>query len=265
MSFYIGLYDKSKAPQKKEELAEWLHQQTDYNVQDGIYDDISIVSNPNLEKAYRELIKVFPAGNGRDALPEEEQMEDFDDWWADYAITDGLVYIQFGSAHGKEANDMVIQLAEKYDLGIFDPYDDTYAVAEEHENQSPATVTYIPKQPYPLTDPALYSNRYYDADRMTIIQTIKASFDNSHKCAYSSLKIWFFHTFTISFLLCLAASICLFILVLCKEGIEEVTSNNKWYMFTIPLILIPYTLLYSYWAEFLVPRNDRLKKAKLHK
>lgn len=263
MSFYIGLYDKSKAPQKKEELAKWLHQQTDYNVQDGIYDDISIVSNPNLEKAYRELIKVFPTGNGRDALPEEEQFEDFDDWWADYAITDGLVYIQFGSAHGEEANDMVIQLAEKYDLGIFDPYDDTYAVAEESENQSPATATYIPKQPYPLTDPTLYSIRYYDADRMTIIQAVKVSFDNSYKCAYSSLKIWFFHTFAITFLLCLALTICLFIFVLCKYGIEEVTS--KWYMFTVPFIFIPLILLYSFWTEFLVPRNDRLQKAKLHK
>lgn len=120
MSYDLMVFEKTKAPQTKEEFLEWFEEQTEWG-EDHDYRTIS-VSSPALQNWYMEMRKTFPPMNGDDASDEEEIEQDGrpEAYLTDYSIGREVIYAAFAWSVAQEAYELVRTLAQKHGVGFFD-------------------------------------------------------------------------------------------------------------------------------------------------
>ncbi|RGY97025.1 hypothetical protein [Clostridium sp. AM58-1XD] len=120
MSYDLMVFDRSKAPETKEEFMKWFEKQTEW-AEDHGYDDIRTAS-PDLRDWFMEMIKNFPPMNGEFA-PEDEALEDnpeLEMHLTDYTIGRSVIYAAFAWSVEKQARDVAKKLAMVYDVGFYD-------------------------------------------------------------------------------------------------------------------------------------------------
>lgn len=130
MSYDLCVFNRKKAPKKKEKFAQWYEKITCWEG-DSSYDDASVASK-NLQKWYEFMLQRFPAMNGPDsersierfAKVNEMDVDEAIDHCADYAIDKDLIYVAFGYSQSFDAFRLGIAMARELGLGFYDPQED---------------------------------------------------------------------------------------------------------------------------------------------
>lgn len=139
MSYDICIFNKKKAPRRKEDFIKWYERIMEWNG-DSNFDDITVASK-ELQEWYSFMLKHFPAMNGRDA--EESQhcyakakgvdVGDVIDDSADYAIDSNLIYVAFGYTQAEDAYRLAFGKAKELGLGFFDPQEGSFPLSDGYE------------------------------------------------------------------------------------------------------------------------------------
>lgn len=130
MSYDLCVFNKRKAPRKKEKFDRWYENATCWDGNSS-YDDASVASK-NLQKWYEFMLQHFPAMNGRDSERSIERFAEVNkidvdeaiDHAADYAIGKDLIYVAFGYSQADKAFRLGIAKARELGLGLYDPQED---------------------------------------------------------------------------------------------------------------------------------------------
>lgn len=130
MSYDLCVFNKRKAPKKKEKFAQWYEKITCWEGNSS-YDDASVASK-SLQKWYEFMLQRFPAMNGPDsersierfAKVNEMDVDEAIDHCADYAIDKDLIYVAFGYSQSFDAFRLGIAMARELGLGFYDPQED---------------------------------------------------------------------------------------------------------------------------------------------
>lgn len=130
MSFDLCVFNRSKAPKKKEKFVKWYENVTCWK-DDSTHDDASVATK-DLQKWYEFMLQYFPALNGHDAQRSMKRYTDFHkmnvdeaiDHCADYSIDKDLIYVSFGNSQAKQAFQLGINKARELGLGFYDPQKD---------------------------------------------------------------------------------------------------------------------------------------------
>lgn len=118
MSYDIMVFAPEKAPKSKHEFMEWFKQQTEW-AEEHEYDDPK-VSTTELKNWFEDMIKKFPMLNGPYAPKNIDDLIDNDEI-TDYSIGENLIYGAFGYSVAEHAFETMFQLAEKHQVGFYDP------------------------------------------------------------------------------------------------------------------------------------------------
>ena len=121
MSFDLMVFEKAKAPKDFENFMLWYSVETkweearDYNSLNG--------TSPNLSAWFTEMRSTFPAMNGEYALSDDEAFanEDIEQHLTDYSLGSSVIYAAFAWSLAGKARELAANLAQKYDVGFFDP------------------------------------------------------------------------------------------------------------------------------------------------
>lgn len=130
MSYDLCVFNKRKAPRKKEKFTKWYENATCWDGNSN-YDDASVASK-DLQKWYEFMLQHFPAMNGRDSdrsierysKTNEMDVDEVMDYSADYAIGKDLIYVAFGYSQADKAFRLGIAKARELGLGFYDPQED---------------------------------------------------------------------------------------------------------------------------------------------
>lgn len=121
MSYDLMVFEKSKAPKSYEDFLNWTSHQTEWSEER----DYSSIDGTALKLTawFIEMIKTFPALNGKYSLPDEEAFvnEDIEKHLTDYSIGSEIIYAAFGWSMVDEANKTALELAKKHDIGLYNP------------------------------------------------------------------------------------------------------------------------------------------------
>jgi hypothetical protein len=120
MSYYLMVFEKTKAPKTKVEFMEWYASQTEWNEEHDYQNPI--VTSLLLQNWYMDMKKTFPPMNGPDA-PTDEQLEndeELEDYLTDYSIGKDIIYAAFAWSQADEAYEFTFKLAQKHGVGFFD-------------------------------------------------------------------------------------------------------------------------------------------------
>ncbi|MBJ6107674.1 hypothetical protein JAO73_01530 [Hymenobacter sp. BT523] len=112
MSYDLMVFSAEAAPKTRAEFMTWFDVQTNWS--ESAYDDPS-VTTPELRAWLLDITKIFPDMNGPDASEDHES-----DYETDYSIGKSIIYIAFSWSLYTEANQAVIRLAAKHQVGLFD-------------------------------------------------------------------------------------------------------------------------------------------------
>jgi hypothetical protein len=112
MSYDLMVFCAEAAPKTRTEFMNWFDVQTNWS--ESSYDDPS-VTTPKLRAWLLDMTKIFPDMNGPDASEEHESAYE-----TDYSIGKSIIYAAFSWSLYNEANQAVISLAKKHQVGLFD-------------------------------------------------------------------------------------------------------------------------------------------------
>lgn len=120
MSYDLMVFEKSKVPGTYDDFLKWTTGQTewaeerDYNSTEGTAD--------KLRDWFMAIKEMFPPLNGEYSLPDDVAFAnvEIENHLTDYSIGSEIIYASFGWSVAEEAKETVRQLAEKYDVGVFD-------------------------------------------------------------------------------------------------------------------------------------------------
>ncbi len=120
MSYYLMVFEKSKAPTSKKEFILWYEKQVEWS-EEHDYKTIS-VSSPALQNWFMEMKNTFPPMDGEyapdpDLLDEDENLESHT---VDYCIGRDVIYVAFAWSVADEAYKLMRSLAQKHNVGFFD-------------------------------------------------------------------------------------------------------------------------------------------------
>lgn len=111
------VFEKEKAPRKRKDFMDWYNKQTEWS-ENHSYDDPK-VSSQKLRDWFTEMIKIFPAMNGPYASDNHDN-----DNVSDYSIGMDVIYVAFAWSVSEKAYKIMIDLAEKFEVGFFDASSD---------------------------------------------------------------------------------------------------------------------------------------------
>lgn len=139
MSYDLCVFNKRKAPKKKEKFAQWYEKITCWEGNSN-YDDSSVAS-ADLQHWYEFMLQHFPAMNGRDsersierfAEANEMDIDEAVDHSADYSISKDLIYVAFGYSQAEDAYKLAIGKAKELGLGFFDPQEGNFPLGDGYE------------------------------------------------------------------------------------------------------------------------------------
>jgi hypothetical protein len=117
MSYDLAVFDPAVTPRTREEFDLWYDQISEWEDEEE-YEDISKCS-PGLQAWYREMLAVFGAMNGPDAL-EHDFNKQPEPVLADYCIARELIYVAFSWGEAERAFETVTRLAAKHGVGFLD-------------------------------------------------------------------------------------------------------------------------------------------------
>ena len=162
MSYNLMIFDKSKAPQFYEDFLEWTSNQTKWD-EDRDYNSIAGTS-PQLVSWFMDIKKTFPPLNGEYSLSDEEAFAaaEIENHLTDYSIGSDMIYVSVGWSVAEEANQLMLKLSQKHDLGLYDPqtgevYSDNMVLCimrTESYDDRIATWEHIEKEIQTLDDPS---------------------------------------------------------------------------------------------------------------
>lgn len=120
MGYDLVVFETTKAPATKEEFLEWFDEQAEWG-EDHDYETIG-VSSPALQNWFMEMKETFPPMNGEYAPDPDliDEDEDLELHTTDYTIGRNVIYASFAWSVADEASDLVLSLAEKHKVGLFD-------------------------------------------------------------------------------------------------------------------------------------------------
>lgn len=119
MSYDLMVFEKTAAPENRNDFMKWYEAQTKWG-EDHEYDDPAVTSD-SLRNWFMTIIKKFPQMNGPYAPDEEafDEMED-DAYVSDYSIGKDVIYAAFSWSLAEEAFETVKKLAMEHGVGFFD-------------------------------------------------------------------------------------------------------------------------------------------------
>jgi len=123
MSYDLMVFEKTKAPTTRVEFMNWFAQQTEWS-ESHDYDNISVASS-SLQNWFMEMKETFPPLNGEHAPSDEviDEMlndEELGAHLTDYSIGADVIYAGFRWSLAEKANLLMLELAQKHDVGFFD-------------------------------------------------------------------------------------------------------------------------------------------------
>jgi hypothetical protein len=119
------VFKKEAAPKTRAVFMEWYFTQTKWS-EDHSYDD-PVVTCPELNNWFMEMITAFPAMNGPYATDIEEDAEDAD-ILTDYCIGKVVIYVGFRWSVAEQSYGKMLELAKKHQVGFFDVSEDNGAI-----------------------------------------------------------------------------------------------------------------------------------------
>ncbi|MCC2548023.1 hypothetical protein LJY25_16360 [Hymenobacter sp. BT175] len=114
MSYDLMVFDPVAASKTRTDFTGWYEAQTQFT-EDHSYDNSS-VTTPELRAWLMEMMLTFPDLNGDDATQDTKS-----DYETDYSVGRAVIYACFSWSLAKEANEMAYQLAQKHQVGFFNP------------------------------------------------------------------------------------------------------------------------------------------------
>lgn len=114
MSYDVVIFEETKAPRVSGEFIEWMEKEIDWK-EDVDYNNPEVASKA-LRLFYDEITKTFPDLNGPNVNEDE-----IDEYYTEYDITPNVIFMAFGWTHAEKASELVIELLEKYNVGLYDP------------------------------------------------------------------------------------------------------------------------------------------------
>lgn len=106
------VFRKESAPARRAAFMKWYDDQTKWS--EGHSYDNPAITSPELRSWYSDMIKTFPAMNGFNASQENDNSG-----VACYTIGRDVICVAFDSSVAKEAYQVVLDLAAKHSLGLF--------------------------------------------------------------------------------------------------------------------------------------------------
>lgn len=117
MSYDLMVFEPGAAPRDRQQFLEWYDQLTTWS-EGHDYDDPANCSVA-LQGWYRDMIRLFPAMNGPDAVSDDDPSSDTG-FVTGYTCARTAIYLDFRWSVAKEAYDETLKCAAKHGLGFFD-------------------------------------------------------------------------------------------------------------------------------------------------
>ena len=114
MSYDLMVFNPEAAPQTRTDFQAWYDAQTNWAEGHG-YDD-PVVTTPQLRYWLLEMVQTFPDLNGVDTTDDHTSEHE-----TDYSIGRAVIYAAFDWSLADEANETALRLAQKYQVGFYDP------------------------------------------------------------------------------------------------------------------------------------------------
>lgn len=114
MSYDLMVFSKEAAPTTKPEFMVWYAAQTEWAEEHG-YNDPAITTL-ELRAWLLEMEQMFPDMNGPNATDDHTSAYE-----TDYGIGRVVIYAAFSWSLTKEANETALRLAQKHQVGFYDP------------------------------------------------------------------------------------------------------------------------------------------------
>ena len=108
------VFSPEAAPKTKPEFMAWYHTQTRW-AEEHSYSDPAVATS-GLQAWLAEMEQTFPNMNGPNATDDNES-----DYETDYCIGRAVVYAAFSWSLAGEANETALRLAQKHQVGFYDP------------------------------------------------------------------------------------------------------------------------------------------------
>jgi hypothetical protein len=114
MSYDLMVFSPEAAPKTPTDFMAWYATQTEWT-EGHSYDDPAITT-PGLRAWLLEMVQTFPDMNGPDAMDDHTS-----DHETDYGIGRAVIYAAFSWSLAKEAYETAHRLAQKHQVGFYDP------------------------------------------------------------------------------------------------------------------------------------------------
>jgi hypothetical protein len=114
MSYDLMVFSNGAAPKTRAEFLVWYDTQTKW-AEEHPYDDPAITT-PELRSWLLEMEQTFPDMNGPNASHDHASAYE-----TDYSIGRVVIYAAFSWSLAKEANERAHRLAQKHQVGLYDP------------------------------------------------------------------------------------------------------------------------------------------------
>ena len=121
MSYDLMVFEKAKAPAVYEDFLEWFSKETEW-AEDRDY-NFTAGTEVKLVNWFMAMKETFPPLNGPYSLPDEQAFAntDIEKHLTDYSIGSKIIYASFSWSGVDEADQTALSLAEKHDVGLFNP------------------------------------------------------------------------------------------------------------------------------------------------
>ncbi|MBL4603762.1 MAG: hypothetical protein JKY84_13525 [Emcibacteraceae bacterium] len=113
MSYDLMVFEPNAAPRDRDEFIKWYWKQTEWS-ENHDYND-PVVSSPNLQVWFQEMMISFPPLNGKFATEDFENSN-----VTDYSIGKNVIYAAFTWSVASGAYKKMKKLAIKHEVGFFD-------------------------------------------------------------------------------------------------------------------------------------------------
>jgi hypothetical protein len=114
MSYDLMVFSPEAAPKTKSEFLTWYDTQTEWT-EEHTYDDPAIAT-PALQAWLQEMEQTFPDMNGPNVTADRTSAYE-----TDYSIGRVVIYAAFSWSLAGEANETAQRLAQKHQVGFWDP------------------------------------------------------------------------------------------------------------------------------------------------
>lgn len=108
------VFNQEAAPKTRTDFMAWYAAQIEWT-EEHTYDDPAITT-PELRSWLLEMVQTFPDMNGPDATDDHRS-----EYETDYGIGRAVIYAGFSWSLAEEANETARRLAQKHQIGFYDP------------------------------------------------------------------------------------------------------------------------------------------------